>query len=316
MLRVIFEPRIMIVMANSNITKLIDVIREDGTSGASELARQALKVFMIAGRGSRAKSTAVFLNEQHQIGQRLISTHPAMVSIHNVVNQLHRILEEHSSRLEITAMKSLVINKVNDMIKASLRDVARIRKYGMALISERNTILTYSFSSTVMATLSEVSKTIKVLVLRSGAVQVDNRIRQQLASNQILVSFVDFSLLNSFLPFVSKVIIGADRICGDGSVINAYGTNQLVRLARKLDAPVYIMCETLKFDPWHRGHEILCEDKVSPELIDLPGSLVTVVKKEPKYDITPIAMINGIVTERGILAPDAVLQSMKDQYAL
>lgn len=304
------------MVAKVNIARLIDGIKEDSTHGASELARRALKVLAVAAKWSHTSSKAVFINEQHQIGQQLILAQPAMVSIPNVVNQLRRILAENSSRLDITAIKSLVVNRANDMIKASLRDVAWIREYGTALISEEDTILIYSFSSTVMTTLSEVSKTIKVLVLRSGAVQVDNRIKQQLTSNQILVSFIDFSLLNYFLPLVSKIILGADRICGDGSVINAHGTSQLVRLARKLDTPVYIMCETLKFDPRCRGQEILHVGKITPEFIDLSGSLATVVKKEPKYDITPIAMINSIITERGKLAPDAVLQLMKDQSAL
>jgi translation initiation factor 2B subunit (eIF-2B alpha/beta/delta family) len=303
------------MVADANIARLINGIKEDSTHGASELARRALKVLAIAAKWSRTKNMAVFINEQYQIGQQLISARPAMVSIPNVVNQLRRILEENSSRLDITAMKSLLVNKANDMIKASLRNVIRIRKYGMVLISEGDTILIYSFSSTVMTTLSEVPKTIKVLVLRSGAVQVDNRIKQQLTTNQILVSFIDSSLLNCFLPLVSQIILGADRICGDGSVINAYGTNQLVKLARKSGVPVHIMCETLKLDPWHRGQEILHEGKIAPECIDLPGSLATVVKKEPKYDITPITMVNSIVTERGILAPDVVLQLMKNQSA-
>ena len=74
------------------IDNLIDDIREDRTHGASELARQAAQVIKTAVGSSRANTVKEFLQEQQDIGQRLMSARPAMASVFNIVSRILDII--------------------------------------------------------------------------------------------------------------------------------------------------------------------------------------------------------------------------------
>lgn len=233
-----FRNRIIAMIINSNIMKLINDIKEDNVHGASELARRAVKVLAIAAKQSHAESTKIFLEEQQEIGQRLISVHLAMASIFNVVDQLLNFLWGRSEGLDVTAMKSMTLCKVNDIVEVSLTAVAKIKRHGVTLIDKEDIILTHSYSSTVIDTLREASKTIKVVIPQSGIGYIDNRITQQLTASGIPITFIDDGSLDYYLPSVSKIIVGADRVCADGAVVNAIGTYQIAKLAVKFGVPL------------------------------------------------------------------------------
>lgn len=70
------------------------------------------------------------------------------------------------------------------------------------------------------------------------------------------------------------------------------------------------MCEILKFDPRRHGNEVILEEEVHSESVSMIDSSLVVRKKAPKFDVTPIEMVTGVVTENGLLTPKAVLGLM------
>ncbi|GAH63360.1 unnamed protein product, partial [marine sediment metagenome] len=89
---------------------------------------------------------------------------------------------------------------------------------------------------------------------------------------------------------VRKVLVGADSVLRDGSLINGLPTYELA-LAAKGKLPFYVVCETLKFNP-----------RVSS----------TQVKLEEGFDLTPPELITGIITEAGAFKPENLAPHMKE----
>ena len=294
------------------ILKLIDEIKNNRTHGASELARQAASVLKIAAERSRAKSAQKFLAEQRAVGQKLMSVRPAMAPLYNMVGGLLDIISINAKEMDLNSLKNLTIAKADELIQSSLQAVARIAEHSTELFARGDRVMTHSYSSTVVAALKKAfnkHKDIEVVVTRSGTGRTGERLALELALGGVPVVFIDDTAVGLFIADVNKVVVGADRICADGKLVNGIGTYLVALAAQKAGVPFYVLCESLKFDPRLKGGEADLEEKDPSEV---SGSLPSGVKvRHPYFDITPPELIDGIVTENGLLKPDEVVSYMR-----
>ena len=103
---------------------------------------------------------------------------------------------------------------------------------------------------------------------------------------------------------IDWVIVGADRIAGNGDVANKIGTYSLAILARQHNVKFMVVAPTSTID-WQmkNGGEIVIEqrhpDELLPDCYLQDDSLVSAWN--PVFDVTPVELISAIVTERGIV---------------
>lgn len=293
--------------------RLIDEIKRDKVHGASELARQAAKVLKISAERSQAGSAEEFLLEQEEIGKRLMSARPAMAPIFNIVSGLLNGITARAVGMGLGSVRRFTIARVDEAVSRSLRATAQIAEYGSELISDGDKIMTHSYSSTVLAVLEAASgkhKGIEVIVSRSGPGRTGETIARQLGRSGIPLTFIDDVAIGLYISRVNKVVVGADRVCADGKVVNGVGTYQLALAAESARVPFYVLSETLKFDPRLRGEEVDLEEKEPSEVVE-PGRLPPEIRvRNPHFDITPLELIAGIVTEKGLVTPEEALAYM------
>ena len=298
-----------------DIARLIEEIRDDRTHGAGELARQALGVLRVAAEHGQVNDTEQFIGELGEIGQELISARPPMAPIRNIVN---RLLGEISGRVaagDVGLLREFTVSRVNEVISESLQALAKIISYARGLIAEGDRIMTHSYSSTVLALLQEISSrggSIEVLVTRSGPGRTGETIVQRLGDFGLPVTFIDDAAVGLYMPAVNRVLLGADTVFADG-VLNGVGSYQVAVLAAKHSVPVYVLADTLKFDATKSHRDFDTEDRDSAELADPAGLGQTVSIRNPHFDITPLGLVAGVVTERGIMTPDAVITFFNNQ---
>ncbi|MDP2825314.1 MAG: S-methyl-5-thioribose-1-phosphate isomerase [Sulfuritalea sp.] len=105
---------------------------------------------------------------------------------------------------------------------------------------------------------------------------------------------------------VDLVIVGADRIAANGDTANKVGTYLKALAARAHGVPFYVAAplSTIDFD-CPSGVAIPIEERAAEEL----GAGGTPVVN-PAFDVTPAALISGVISERGI-APAAELGQWK-----
>ncbi len=308
---------IMVAMNISpEVISLIDGIKNDKTHGASQLARQAASVLKVAAERSQTKSTDEFWQEQKEIGQRLMSARPAMAPVFNIVARLLDAMSGKVVEMELDSVRHFAISKVDEVVGDSLRAIAQIAQYGSELIADGDKIMTHSYSSTVVAMLKAAFAehgNVEVITTRSGPGGSGEMTARELGLYGMTVTFIDDTAIGLYLSTVNKVVVGADRICADGTVVNSVGTYQLALAGKKANIPFYVLCETLKFDPRVSGGEVDLEEKEPSEVIE-PGRLPPEVRvKNPHFDITLLELITGIVTENGLLAPGEVISYMQKQ---
>ena len=299
---------------SAEIISLIEEIRNDRIHGASQLARQAAKVLKVAAERSQVDNVEQFLQEQKEVGKRLVSARPAMAPVFNIVSSLLSTIVGKATEMELDSIRRFTISRTDEVIKGSLQAIAQIAKYGSELIADDDRIMTHSYSSTVVAVLKEAftkHRDIEVIITRSGPGRTGERIARQLELYGIPVTFIDDAAMGFYVSMVSKVMVGADRVCADGKVVNGIGTYQLALVAERASIPFYVLCETLKFDPRLRSDAVDLEEKEPSEVVE-PGRLPLGVKvKNPYFDITPLELVTGIVTESGLLRSEEVISYMQ-----
>ncbi|MEZ5608850.1 S-methyl-5-thioribose-1-phosphate isomerase [Thauera sp. WH-2] len=127
---------------------------------------------------------------------------------------------------------------------------------------------------------------------------------------------------------VDLVITGADRIAANGDAANKVGTYLKALAAQAAGVPFYIAAphSTLDFACPH-GAAIPIEDRGADEVClmrgtDAEGRITDVrlapaqtLAANPAFDVTPAALIRGIITERGIAPASELVRLYPEQKA-
>ncbi len=109
---------------------------------------------------------------------------------------------------------------------------------------------------------------------------------------------------------VDLVIVGADRICANGDFANKIGTYTKALLARAHEVPFYVAAPVSTFDfDAESGADIPIEERDAKEVLFLGEYRLAPEGAEalnPAFDVTPASLVTGIITDRGIIAPDEI----------
>jgi translation initiation factor 2B subunit (eIF-2B alpha/beta/delta family) len=115
------------------------------------------------------------------------------------------------------------------------------------------------------------------------------------------VSLIADGAAGAFVAGATLGLAGADTVLADGSVVNRAGTYALAALCRAAGKPFYVACETFKVDTTRGPREWRAPPEQDPREVD-----PEVPARNPYFDLTPAALVTGIVTDRGVLKPEQV----------
>ncbi len=103
---------------------------------------------------------------------------------------------------------------------------------------------------------------------------------------------------------IDCVVVGADRIAGNGDVANKIGTYMVAVLAQKHGVPFYVAAPTSTLDmSLNSGDDIPIEERDAEEVLSLSRQRIApegVSAKHPAFDVTPNELVTAIITEKGI----------------
>ena len=109
---------------------------------------------------------------------------------------------------------------------------------------------------------------------------------------------------------IDVIVVGADRIAANGDAANKIGTYTLAVLAERHHIPFYVAAPLSTIDiAIADGSAIPIEERDAAEVTGFRGvrwAPEGVSVANPAFDVTPAALITGLVTEKGVISrPDA-----------
>ncbi len=103
---------------------------------------------------------------------------------------------------------------------------------------------------------------------------------------------------------IDLVLVGTDRVTANGDVVNKIGTLNLAVLCRHYGVPFYVACPSSTFDPHTAtGEAVIIEQRHASEVLG-PGT-AQVDAYNPAFDVTPAALVTGLITDRGLIESPA-----------
>ena len=283
--------------------------------GAGNIARTAVLALKTYTEESRAKTSEEFILGLKEVGEVLISARPSAVSLPNAVRFIVRRAE--NSNLDIAELKELVVNTADRFIEDSKTAVKRIGEIGSRRISDGDVILTHCNSQaalSVIKTAFKQGRDIEVFATESRPWYQGHVTVKDLAKEGIPVTLIVDSAVRVFIKDIDKVIVGADSIAVNGAVVNKVGTSQLALIAHESRALFFVCAESYKFHPATVLGELIEIEERDPGEVADPEDFKGVKIRNPVFDVTPPEYVDLIITERGVMPPQAALMLIKEQF--
>ncbi|MEE9152215.1 MAG: translation initiation factor eIF-2B [Thermoplasmata archaeon] len=282
-----------------NTNELIQEIKNNKTSGASELMIKAIKCISTFSEAFNAETIEKYHKGMVAFGRQLVDTQPSMAPLFYAVNKVLLVVENEVKRGRgLQEIKNAIKSASDELLANSKNAITKIKKQVANLIEEGCTILTHSYSSTVIQSLifaHQEGKGIVVIITESRPLFEGRRTAGILAENGIRAVLIADMASFHFLDDVDIILTGSDCICHNG-VVNKIGTKGIAIAASQYGIPFYVLSEKSKFLPSKYMDEPLIEEKEGREILEDAGDTEV---KNIYFDITPHRFYKGVITEDG-----------------
>ncbi len=296
-------------------------IKEMRIRGAGRIARAGARALAIAAEEFKGRNLKDFMAYMERIAEFVRSARPTAVSLPNAVAYvMNRLKRSGASSLE-EAVRA-VVNAAEEFIEYSLNAVRIIGELGAKRLENGDVVMTHCHSTaavSVIATAHNQGKVHRVYVKETRPKMQGLITAKALADAGLDVILIPDSSVRYFMKKVNKVVVGADTIAANGAVINKIGTSMVALAAKEARVRMYVASETYKFSPQTVIGELV------PIEVRSPLEIVTeewlnrnpeVKVYNPVFDVTPPEYIDAIITEKGVIPPQAAILILLEEYGL
>ncbi len=245
--------------------------------------------------------------------ETLAATRPTAVNLHWALARMRRVLEKSAP----ATRRTMAWNEARAIAAEDEAANGLIGKHGLALLEAKRqgdrpvNVMTHCNAGR-LATVEHGTALAPVYAAHAAGVPVHVWVSETRPRNQGLLTA--WELREAGVPHtlivdnaaglllmrgkVDLVIVGADRIAANGDTANKVGTYLKALAAQAHGVPFYVAAPLSTIDySCPSGVAIPIEERAADEL-----GAGDIAVANPAFDVTPAALISGIVSERGIVA--------------
>ncbi|WP_254840607.1 ribose 1,5-bisphosphate isomerase [Natronomonas marina] len=285
------------------------------TRGAAAIADAAAAALGAQAETSDADSAAAFRAEMRAAARTLHDTRPTAVSLPNA---LRYVLADLSGE-DVETLRATVARRV-ERFRADLEDARkRLGRIGAGRLRDGDAVMTHCHSTDVLACIEaavERGADLEAVVKETRPRNQGHVTARRLRELGVPVTLVVDSAAHRFLDEVDHLLVGADSIAADGSVVNKIGTAGLAVSARDRGVPVAVAAQSIKLAPGTlTGEAVEIERRDAGEVLDsATREELDVEVANPAFDVTPPRHVDAIVTEHGQFPPESVVVLMRELF--
>lgn len=270
---------------------------EDRVSGASQLARRALDSLAEYAGSCAERNPADLRRMLIDFAEQLQYARPSMAPIYNMLQRWIDGIDKLSPP-DTDTLRRDAAALAQDLADRSLQAVDQAAERAAELIGPNVTIITHSLSSTVTETFRKLaSRKVKAIVTEGRPGYEGRQQAVHLDRANIPVTLITDAQMGHFVRHADLVLVGADTLLADGSVVNKVGTSLLAMAAHEREVPFHVCCESFKEIPFSSGSVEL--EEADPGEIEAPrGSNITPFNLY--FDITPAKFVSTWITDERV----------------
>lgn len=270
----------------------------DRRHGATELARSGLELLAALATTLPAQDVDALRAALSAAAAQVRACRPSMAPLRNLADAWQAELAGLPPTL--AAARAAAADAATRLITATHAATAAIARHIATLLGRDRTVLTHSFSSTVLAGLARLAgHGLQVRVTEARPLNEGWTLATRLAALGIPVSVYTDAQAALALTGADAVLLGADTRLADGGCVNKAGSLPIALAARAAGVPVYVACEHFKRSP-ARAATVTLERMEVAELgyPEVPG----VTLCNTYFEVVPGALVSAWVSEDGVTA--------------
>jgi methylthioribose-1-phosphate isomerase len=292
--------------------------------GAPAIGVAAAMGVALAGRAARGFPQQAFQVALQDATKGLFATRPTAYNLKWALDEMERIWTR--ADLSPGERAACLEERAVAILEEDLESCRSIGRYGAELIGgEAPVVLThcnagalatagYGTALGVIRAAYARNPRLRVLADETRPLLQGARLTAwELVHDGIPVDLITDGMAGHFLRSgeVTHVVVGADRIAGNGDTANKIGTYSVAVLAHENGVPFYVAAPFSTIDrSLPEGSHIPIEERAAEEVTHLAGRRVAatgVGVRNPAFDVTPARYITAIITDRGVANPPYAL---------
>ncbi|WP_135666002.1 ribose 1,5-bisphosphate isomerase [Halorhabdus rudnickae] len=303
-------------MTHQRVRSVSTQIENRDIRGAATIARETVQALQAQAADAQADTPEDFRATMRETARILHDARPDDDSLLNALRYVFQRIEGETVA-ELQESTKAAARSFQENIENAREELGQI---GSRRLRDGDTVMVHSHSADALSTVEHAladGKEIDAIVKETRPRKQGHIAAQQLQEWGVTVTLIVDNAARRYLDDADHVIVGADSIAADGSVVNRIGTSDLAVIARERGVPVTVAAQTLRLHPDSlTGHNVDIEMRAEREVVDTPTreQIGNVRVENPAFDVTPARYVDAIVTERGQYPPESVVTLMRELY--
>lgn len=289
---------------------LWQAIKQLKVRGAPAIGIAAAYGMVVAMQPHAALTGTKFLAALHQAGDYLKSARPTAVNLAWAVDQI-------LATAQATPTLSAITAKAEQIHADDIAMCTAIGEHGLPIVTPGSRLLTHCNAGALAVSALGTATAPMYLAKQRGIdfqvyadetrplLQGARLTAWELAQAEIPVTLICDNMTATTMQRggIDAVIVGTDRVAKNGDVVNKIGTLGVAILAQHYGVPFYVACPASTYDPaTPTGADVTIEQR-EPDEVRAPWALPGVSIDNPAFDVTPVDLVTGYITNVGLLKP-------------
>ncbi len=281
------------------IEKKIQGIINDRRHGAVQLASSAIRILMAICQRSEPTDLKELTLTIKQTALSLTQARPSMAPIRNwSLVFAQRFLEKTNADSSIREAKRQGVLLGKELLALQQEFIHQQVEAARTITRNYKSVATLSYSSTVESILRHgLPPGCRVVIAESRPLMEGRRLFRNLSDDVTELRMITDAQLGLAIPDADLVLVGADAVLRDLSVVNKTGTYLAALVAHAHGRDFLVAADTYKINATMDSHNCFLEPKSGREVWSRQEKHCDNVY----FDITPSQLITGFISEAGIL---------------
>jgi len=303
--------------------EVAEAIKKMVIRGAPAIGVSAAMGIALGASQSVGTSVADLEDDLLYICDVMAKTRPTAINLFWAIERMRATFERaKTTTTNVEEVKKVLVAEALAIFDEDITANRAIGKFGGPLLPDGATVLThcnagalatagdYGTALGVIRGARDAGKKIAVIADETRPFLQGLRLTAwELAKDEIPVTVITDNMAGHVMKSgkVDVVVVGADRIAGNGDTANKIGTYMVAVLAREHNIPFYVAAPLTTLDlKLKSGEEIPIEERDAKEVTHIREYQLApdgINVHNPAFDVTPNHLITAIITDKGVARP-------------
>ena len=259
-----------------------------------------------------------FLSGMGDACKILLESRPTAINLFWAVNRMQSIIKD-SHNLAPRELAIILLEEAHNIKAEDIKINRMMGSFGAELLSDGANVLTHCNAGAlataghgtalgVIRSAVESGQNISVIADETRPFLQGARLTAwEMVQEGIPVTLISDNMSGHLMSHgeVDAIVVGTDRVAGNGDVANKIGTYMVAVLAKRHNIPFYVACPLSTIDrSISSGADIPIEERPNSEVTgyqDMQWAAKGVLVRNPAFDVTPAELVTGLITEKGVV---------------